>query len=198
MRGQREIMTSGRPRALAGAGRVPAVFPQAREQRPRSRPTRGGTQGRSTRLPSIVRHPLVDAFIGAGQAPALRKVNFNDGDQEGVGYYQLTTRNGWRCSTAVAYLRLARSRGRRCSRDRAHTTAILFERAGAVGVRYAVDGQLHRAQGEVVLCAARCSRCNCCSCRASSRACCRRKWAFLSCTRCSALARTCRTTRRSA
>jgi choline dehydrogenase len=37
-----------------------------------------------------------------------RNDDFNGATQEGVGYYQLFTRQGWRCSTAVAYLKPAR------------------------------------------------------------------------------------------
>jgi choline dehydrogenase len=118
-------------------------------------PTRG-TQG-PLNATSIDRpHPLVEAFIGAGQALGVpRKEDFNSGDQEGVGYYQLTTRNGWRCSTAVAYLRPARARPNLRVVTSAHTTAILFEGKRAVGVRYVKDGQPYilRAAREVVLCA---------------------------------------------
>ena len=39
-----------------------------------------------------------------------RNADFNGADQEGAGYFQLTNRNGRRCSAAVAYLRPARSR----------------------------------------------------------------------------------------
>jgi choline dehydrogenase len=56
-------------------------------------------------------NPLCEAFIAAGVAaglPATR--DFNGASQEGIGYYQLTTRNGRRASTAVSYIRPARSR----------------------------------------------------------------------------------------
>ncbi len=42
---------------------------------------------------------------------AFRRNNdFNGADQEGAGYYQTTTRNGRRGSTARTYLRAARER----------------------------------------------------------------------------------------
>lgn len=57
------------------------------------------------------RHELIEAIIaGAGELGIPRTNDFNAGDQTGVGYYQLFTRNGRRCSTAVAYLRPARGR----------------------------------------------------------------------------------------
>ncbi|MCA7084660.1 choline dehydrogenase [Cupriavidus sp. DB3] len=118
-------------------------------------PTRG-TDGPLNATSIDRRHPLVDAFIEAGEALGLpRKADFNTGDQEGVGYYQLTTRKGWRCSTAVAYLRPAQSRPNLRIETGAHTTAILFEGRRAVGVRYMQNGRQHvlRARREVLLCA---------------------------------------------
>ena len=50
-------------------------------------------------------HPLCDAFIEAAQQAGYpRNDDFNGPTQEGAGYFQLTTRNGRRCSTAVGYL----------------------------------------------------------------------------------------------
>jgi len=116
-------------------------------------PTRG--TGGPLNATSIDRHhPLVDAFVAAGQALGLpRQTDFNSGDQEGVGYYQLTTRNGWRCSTAVAYLRPARRRANLRVETDAHTTGLLFEGKRAVGVRYTQHGQPYilRARREVIL-----------------------------------------------
>ena len=69
------------------------------------------------------KHELIEALIAAGGEIGIpRNDDFNGATQEGIGYYQLTTRRGLRCSTAVAYLRPARSRrnlarGDRSSRD---------------------------------------------------------------------------------
>ncbi|MGE8656446.1 MAG: GMC family oxidoreductase [Achromobacter sp.] len=101
-------------------------------------------------------HPLVEGLIGAAGALGLPHVrDFNSGDQEGVGYYQLTTRNGRRCSTAVAYLRPARGRANLRVETGAHAMAVLFEGSRACGVRYRQDGQVRtlRARREVILCA---------------------------------------------
>src|SRR5690606_34895721 len=49
-------------------------------------------------------NPLCEAFIKscvAERIPLTR--DFNGPVQEGVGYYQLTNKNGRRCSSAVAY-----------------------------------------------------------------------------------------------
>jgi len=54
-------------------------------------------------------HPLMDAIIkGANELGVPRNDDFNGAQQEGAGYYQLFTRNGWRCSTAVGYLKPAK------------------------------------------------------------------------------------------
>ncbi|WP_374619374.1 GMC family oxidoreductase [Pandoraea sp.] len=99
---------------------------------------------------------LVDAFIAAAETLGVPKVeDFNSGPQEGVGYYQLSTRNGFRCSTAVAYLKPARHRKNLHVEIDAQATLILFERKRAVGIRYLKRGTLHevRAKREVLLCA---------------------------------------------
>ncbi|HEX5959573.1 MAG TPA: choline dehydrogenase [Hyphomicrobiaceae bacterium] len=54
---------------------------------------------------------LCDAFIaGCVHAGIPHTNDFNGPEQEGAGYYQLTNRNGRRCSTAVGYLKPVRSR----------------------------------------------------------------------------------------
>ncbi|WP_063580772.1 GMC family oxidoreductase [Achromobacter ruhlandii] len=115
-----------------------------------------GTEGPLNATSIKTPHPLVEGLIGANGALGLQHVrDFNTGDQEGVGYYQLTTRNGRRCSTAVAYLRPARGRANLRVETGAHAMAILFEGSRACGVRYRQDGQVRtlRARREVILCA---------------------------------------------
>lgn len=118
-------------------------------------PTRG-TDGPLNATSIKTPHPLVEALIdAAGKLGVPRVRDFNSGDQEGVGYYQLTTRNGRRCSTAVAYLRPAQDRPNLRIETDAHAMAVLFEGSRACGVRYRRDGQVRtlRARREVVLCA---------------------------------------------
>ncbi len=56
------------------------------------------------------RSELMEAIIrGAEELGVPRTTDFNGGNQEGVGYFQLFTRNGWRNSSAVAYLKPARA-----------------------------------------------------------------------------------------
>ncbi|KVL64265.1 choline dehydrogenase [Burkholderia cepacia] len=102
------------------------------------------------------RHELVDAFVAASNRLGVRTVDdFNTGDQEGVGYYQLTTRNGLRCSTAVAYLKPARGRPNLHVETDAQALKVLFDGTQAAGVRYVQHGRVDdvRARREVILAA---------------------------------------------
>src|SRR5689334_1841712 len=102
-------------------------------------------------------HPLCDAFIEAAeQAGIPRNPDFNGTRQQGAGYYQTTSRNGRRCSTAVGYLRPARRRPNLAIVTRAHATRLLIEDGAAAGVEFRRTGSPDtwavRARGEVILC----------------------------------------------
>jgi choline dehydrogenase len=102
------------------------------------------------------RHELMEAIIGAGEALGVpRTDDFNGARQEGVGYYQLFTRKGWRCSAAVAYLRPAERRPNLSIRTDAHATQVMFDGTRAAGVRYRNGGAERevRAARSVVLAA---------------------------------------------
>jgi choline dehydrogenase len=62
--------------------------------------------------------------------------DFNGAKQEGCGYYQTTTKDKRRWSTAAAYLRMARKRPNLAIQTGAHATRILFEGRKAVGVEF--------------------------------------------------------------
>lgn len=99
-------------------------------------------------------HPVAEGFLAAATSLGFpRNEDFNGVDQNGVGYYQGTTRNGLRCSTAVAFLKPARNRPNLAVRTEAQATRLLFEGTRAVGVEYRRGGQLHRVRvrREVVL-----------------------------------------------
>jgi choline dehydrogenase len=101
-------------------------------------------------------HPLADAFVEAAAATGLAKVeDFNTGEQDGVGRYQVTQRNGMRCSTAVAYLHPALPRPNLTLIPMAVVTRVLFDGGRASGVEAIVEGKLSalEAQREVILCA---------------------------------------------
>jgi len=99
-------------------------------------------------------HPLCEAFIDACEQAGLpRTDDFNGESQEGAGYFQLTTRNGRRWSTARGYLKPARKRHNLAVISNALTTRILFEGRRAAGVEYKKDGATHtaRANAEVIV-----------------------------------------------
>ena len=100
------------------------------------------------------RHELADAFIAASRDLGIpRNDDFNGPAQEGAGYLQLTTRNGLRCSAAVAYLKPARKRPNLTVETDAHVTQVDFENGKAVGVSYERQGKpiSVRSAREVVL-----------------------------------------------
>lgn len=102
------------------------------------------------------KHELMEAIIrGANEIGVPHNDDFNGAAQEGAGYYQLFTRNGWRCSSATAYLRPARGRENLRIETGAHATGIVFEGTRATGIRYVQDGATHeaRAAREVILAA---------------------------------------------
>jgi choline dehydrogenase len=99
-------------------------------------------------------HELCDAFIAAGQQVGIpRNDDFNGPSQEGIGYFQMTARNGLRCSTAVGYLRPARKRANLTVVTDALTTRILFDGDAASGIAFTRNGEalVARAAGEVIL-----------------------------------------------
>jgi choline dehydrogenase-like flavoprotein len=101
------------------------------------------------------RNPIMDAFLEAAAAaghPA--NDDFNGEVQEGFGRYQLTQRDGKRCSAAVAYLHPAMGRPNLEVRTYTQVHRLLFENGRAVGVEAARLGELEqlRADREVILC----------------------------------------------
>lgn len=102
------------------------------------------------------RPELMEAIIRAGGDVGVPATNdFNGASQEGVGYYQLLTRNGWRSSTAVSYLKPARGRPNLQVITESVVQRVLFRGRQAVGVRYEHGGMMFdvEAAREVILCA---------------------------------------------
>jgi choline dehydrogenase-like flavoprotein len=97
------------------------------------------------------RNPLTEVFIdsavGAGYA---RNDDFNGPSQDGFGLYQVTQRNGARCSTAAAYLRPARERPNLEVRTGAPVARVVIAQGRAVGVQLQGSDTLIEG-GEVIL-----------------------------------------------
>jgi len=99
-------------------------------------------------------HPLVEAFIkSANQLGVPTTDDFNNLQQEGVGYYQLSTHNGLRCSAAKAYLKPIKSRQNLRIITNAQVSKILFKDRQAVGIEYIQRGSKHQitSQKEIIL-----------------------------------------------
>jgi choline dehydrogenase len=79
--------------------------------------------------------------------------DFNGERIEGVGTVQLNVRNGWRCSTAVGYLRPNLRRQNLKLITRAQVRRILFEGRRAIGVEIEQGGAIRRirARREVIV-----------------------------------------------
>ena len=97
------------------------------------------------------RHPLSKPFVKACAEAQLRpNPDFNGPSQEGVGFYQTTTRDGRRCSAARAFLRPAMKRKNLTVLTGVSVDRVLVENRRATGVRLA-DGREITARREVVL-----------------------------------------------
>ncbi|WP_149535610.1 GMC family oxidoreductase [Siccirubricoccus phaeus] len=101
------------------------------------------------------RNKLAESFIQAAVELGLpRNEDFNGAEQEGAGFYQTTSRNGWRCSAATAYLKPARGRPNLTIVTDAHSTGLLLEGRRAAGVKLERHGAklTVKAAREVILC----------------------------------------------
>jgi choline dehydrogenase-like flavoprotein len=99
------------------------------------------------------RHRTCEAFIEAGlEAGISPNDDFNGSEQDGVGWYQVTQRNGMRCSTAVAYLHPVLERPNLAVETGAYVTRLLLEGTRAVGVEVDQHDALKPIHaGEVIL-----------------------------------------------
>jgi choline dehydrogenase-like flavoprotein len=100
-------------------------------------------------------NPIQQTFLQAAREAQFRiREDFNGKEQEGLGIYQVTQKNGERWSAARGYIHpfiAARSNLR--VETGAHATRILFERKRAVGVEYRQGKELKqiRARREVIV-----------------------------------------------
>jgi len=147
VRGQHEDYDRWRQRGNSGWGYddVLPYFKKAENQQ------RGGDKyhGVGGPLPvSDLGHPdpLSAAFIDAAAETGLPvNPDFNGATQEGAGFFQTTTRGGRRASTAVAYLRPAKSRSNLHVETAALAHRILFAGRRARAVEYRQGGVLRTA-----------------------------------------------------
>ncbi|MGA1695208.1 MAG: GMC family oxidoreductase, partial [Burkholderiaceae bacterium] len=102
-------------------------------------------------------HPVTHAMVKAGEQAGLKYVeDFNDGEAQGVGIYQLNCLKGRRSSIARNAIEPAMDRANLHIRTQAIAQRILFDGRRATGVEYRMnDGSTQRAtaRSEVLLCA---------------------------------------------
>lgn len=102
-----------------------------------------------------IQRAICDAWVAAAQAAGYKfNPDYNGADQEGVSYFQLTTRNGRRCSSAVAFLNPARKRPNLQIITNAQVQRVILDGKKATGVTYLdKSGQEHtvNARRDIVL-----------------------------------------------
>jgi choline dehydrogenase-like flavoprotein len=99
-------------------------------------------------------NPFAKLFVEAGVHAGLPRTNdFNGPSQEGIGFYQVTQKNGERWNAARAYLHPAMHRSNLAVLTGAHANRIVFEGKRATGVEIERGGktQTVRAAREVLV-----------------------------------------------
>ncbi|MEL6678844.1 MAG: choline dehydrogenase [Pseudomonadota bacterium] len=156
VRGQAEDYDRWRQMGNPGWGwdDVLPLFKRAEDQE-RGESEYHGTGGPLAVSDMRLNRPICDAWVQAAQTVGYPyNPDYNGADQEGVGYFQLTARAGWRCSSAIAYLKPIRHRSNLKIITKAHTKRVVIEGGRATGVVYRdASGSEHtvHADGEVIL-----------------------------------------------
>jgi choline dehydrogenase-like flavoprotein len=100
-------------------------------------------------------NPAREIYLQAAREAQFRiREDFNAEEQEGLGAYQLTQKNGERWSAARGYIHpYMNTRGNLRVITRAHATRILFDGKRAVGVEFTQGKEIRqiRARHEVIL-----------------------------------------------
>ncbi len=118
-------------------------------------PALHGTDGPLTVSPITERHELCEAYIRSARELGIPETtDFNGADQEGVGYYHTTSRNGLRMSAAKAFLKPAMKRPNLRVLTRALASRVTLDGRRATGVDAVIAGKpAHiKAAREVILC----------------------------------------------
>ena len=101
-----------------------------------------------------LKREICDAWVEAAVAAGYRfNADYNGETQEGVGYFQFTCRNGFRCSSAAAFLRPARKRPNLTVLTKSQVKRVVIENGHATGVEIKRGGALEtvKARREIVL-----------------------------------------------
>ena len=97
---------------------------------------------------------ILDAFMEAAVQSGLPKVeDFNTGNNEGVGYFHVNQKRGWRWNTSRGFLKPIKNRQNLRVVIGAHTKRVLIKGAKATGVVFDIKGaeQAAEVNGEILL-----------------------------------------------
>ena len=155
VRGQHEDYDRWRQHGNSGWGYddVLPYFKKAEDQQ-RGADAFHGTGGPLPVSDLIHADPLSEAFIAAAAETGIpNNPDFNGASQEGAGFFQTTTRQGRRASSAVAYLRPAKTRKNLHVETSALAQRIVFDGRKALAVEYRQAGGLRtaRARKEILI-----------------------------------------------
>ena len=98
--------------------------------------------------------PLLNEFQNAAEEFGIPKTkDFNTGDNHGCGYFQVTQKDGFRCSTAVGYLNPVKHRKNLKIITNAHIKKINFENKIAKEVEFWMDNEVKKVEAnkEIIL-----------------------------------------------
>ena len=98
--------------------------------------------------------PLLNEFQKAAEEFGVPKTkDFNTGDNHGCGYFQVTEKDGFRCSASVGYLNPIKKRPNLKIIIKAHVKKINFENKVAKEVEYWIENELFTvsANKEIIL-----------------------------------------------
>ncbi|TPQ52949.1 choline dehydrogenase [Prosthecomicrobium hirschii] len=115
-----------------------------------------GTGGEWRVEPPRLRWDVLDAVATAAEEMGVpRTRDFNTGDNEGVGYFHVNQKRGFRWSTARAFLKPVLKRPNLRLLTSVLVEQVLVEQGRAVGVRFRQGGETKtvRCRGEVILAA---------------------------------------------
>ena len=178
MRGQArdydQLAPAGQPRL--GLGRRPAATSSSPRTMSRGADEMHGAGGEWRVEQQRLSWEILDAFRDAAAEVGIPKIaDFNRGDNEGCGYFQVNQRRGVRWSTAKAFLRPAQAPAEPHGADgRRRRRGIAFDgQTRGRACAFVQDGRREPRAGGAARCswrAARSARRSCCSSRASGPA----------------------------
>ncbi|AAY91760.1 GMC family oxidoreductase [Pseudomonas protegens] len=100
--------------------------------------------------------PILDAFRSAAEQSGIRNIDdFNGGDNEGCGYFQVNQKAGVRWNAAKAFLKPIAQRPNLVVLTGIEVQRLLLEDGRATAVRASCQGRLEnfKARREIILCA---------------------------------------------